>query len=408
MRSVSKAGCLIAVLIGLIAGVLLIALLRSCSPAQAPAVTAAPAASEAPTDAELTQGSAPAVHDLTFSRLSDTEICLTWPDDLDGQAERYAVLRRDAAGKDRWTEIGSVDADGAVSGEPRSFTDVLDSAEPRQFFYRIDAVLPRQSGGTAAAGDAVLASNRSVCIDPGHYLGSSELDGTELYGYGEGLFMLQLGLALRDTLRGEYGIDAVLTRETDSITIDGYSNGELDNQHLSLRGEFALGQDLFVSLHTNANLDDANGYPTCSQPIEITKTLVFVNIPGAASEETLLQANEIGTRVSEVNYALGIAASDRFDRVHSGALHEWSDEYNDALNTPGSVCRRLGEKQRDYYGVLRGAAAVGVPGLIIEHGFHTVAAMRRAAMQGDLAARWAEADAAGIAAGYGFAAAKLS
>ena len=170
MRSVSKAGCLIAVLIGLIAGVLLIALLRSCSPAQAPAVTAAPAASEAPTDAELTQGSAPAVHDLTFSRLSDTEICLTWPDDLDGQAERYAVLRRDAAGKDRWTEIGSVDADGAVSGEPRSFTDVLDSAEPRQFFYRIDAVLPRQSGGTAAAGDAVLASNRSVCIDPGHYL----------------------------------------------------------------------------------------------------------------------------------------------------------------------------------------------------------------------------------------------
>lgn len=41
------------------------------------------------------------------------------------------------------------------------------------------------------------------------------------------------------------------------------------------------------------------------------------------------------------------------------------------------------------------AAAVGVPGLIIEHGFHTVAAMRRAAMQGDLAAQWAEGDAAG-------------
>ena len=49
-----------------------------------------------------------------------------------------------------------------------------------------------------------------------------------------------------------------------------------------------------------------------------------------------------------------------------------------------------------------GAASVGVPGLIVEYAFHTVAAVRQAAMQGDLAHRWAEADAAGLAEGWGF------
>ena len=402
----SKPGLVIAVLVGLIAGVLLIALLRGCTapkePPQPPAETAAapteaPAETDSPPPAETPQGSALAVEGLTFARLSDTEIYLQWQDDLDARAEGYVIYRRSASGRDDWAEVGRV-----ASGEGHSFTDTLGRAAPQQFLYRVDVLLPQGSADTAAAGSPVLASNRSVCIDPGHYLGSSELERTELYGYGEGLFMLRLGLALRDTLRAEYGVDAVLTRETDEITIGGYSNGELDNQHLSLRGEFARGQDLFVSLHTNANQDDANGYPTCNQPAEITKTLLFVNLPGAASEETLLQANEIGTRVSAVNAALGIAPSDRFDRVRPGRLHDWSDDFNDALNTPGTVCQRLGEKQQDYYGVLRGAAAVGVPGLIIEHAFHTVAAMRRAAMQGDLAAQWAEADAAGIAAGYGF------
>lgn len=405
----SKTGGLLAALVGIFAGVLIIAMLRSCAaPKDQPHAPAPPSLSEevsaAPAGeaAETPQGSTLAVENVTFSRLSDSEIRISWPDELDAAAESYAVLRTDAAKPRGWTEVARVSSDKAAAGERNYWTDTLDSSAPKQFLYRIDVILPAESENTAGEGGVVLASNRSVCIDPGHYYRSSELEGTELYGYGEGIFMLRLGIALRDTLRTEYGIDSVLTRETDDITIGGYTNGELDNQHLSLRGEFSRGQDLFVSLHTNANLDDANGYPTCSQPIEITKTLIFVNLPGASSEETILQANEIGTRLSALNDSLGLSASDQFDRVRIGRLHDWSDEFNDALNTPGTVCQRLGDAQQDYYGVLRGAAAVGVPGMIIEHGFHTVAALRRAAMQGDLAAQWAAADAEGIAAGYGF------
>lgn len=51
--------------------------------------------------------------------------------------------------------------------------------------------------------------------------------------------------------------------------------------------------------------------------------------------------------------------------------------------------------------MLRGAADVGVPGMIIEHGFHTVPKMRELAVQGELAVQWAQADAYGIGEGFG-------
>ena len=88
-------------------------------------------------------------------------------------------------------------------------------------------------------------------------------------------------------------------------------------------------------------------------------------------------------------------------RVPAGEIREWTDAYNDATNVEGTVCRRMGQSG-DYYGVLRGAANVGVPGMIIEHGFHTVPEMRGTAKTGELAKAWARADAEGIAEGFGF------
>ena len=212
----------------------------------------------------------------------------------------------------------------------------------------------------------------------------------------------QDGLALRDVLRQDYGIAVTMTRETDDITLGGYTNGELDNAHLSLRGTFAEGADLFISLHTNANQDDVNGSPTCNQPVGINKTIVFVNRTALASETAMAQANAVGSRVTDVNEALGLSTAGRFEQRRADAIAAWSDAFNDSLDTPGTVCYRDGENHNDYYGVLRGAASVNVPGIIVEHGFHTVASVRQAAMQGDLARRWAEADAAGIAEGWGF------
>lgn len=331
------------------------------------------------------------VTELDFERLSSTALRLTWTAPEDTETRAYHILRRPVSGGD-WEQRGET--------ETCAYTDVLDSPAPQQFLYRIDRV--PTGGGDAVCGEAIPASNVTVCIDPGHYLHSSELTGEELYGYGEGLFMLRVGLMLRDVLQRDYGIAVTMTRETDDITLGGYANGELDNAHLSLRGTFAAGTDLFISLHTNANQDDVNDSPTCNQPVGINKTIVFVNRTALASETAMAQANAVGVRVTAVNEALGLLTAGQFEQRQADAIATWSDAFNDSLDTPGTVCYRDGENHNDYYGVLRGAASVNVPGIIVEHGFHTVAAVRQAAMQGDLARRWAEADAAGIAEGWGF------
>lgn len=60
-----------------------------------------------------------------------------------------------------------------------------------------------------------------------------------MYGYGEGIFTLQVGLFLREELK-KYGIESYMTRETDSITLGGYTDRDLDKGHIRLRGEYAV------------------------------------------------------------------------------------------------------------------------------------------------------------------------
>ena len=90
-----------------------------------------------------------------------------------------------------------------------------------------------------------------------------------------------------------------------------------------------------------------------------------------------------------------------FDSVKKGSLSEWTVAKNDSITINGSVYYRMGENG-DYYGVLRGANVAGVPGMIVEHGFHSVPEVRKKAMQSDLINKWVDADAKSIAAGFGF------
>lgn len=349
-------------------------------------------AAAAPTVYEPETPDVDGVATLSFDKMAPDAIRLTWTD-ADPDA-RIAVMRRAASGGD-WQTRAALDP-----GE-NAYIDKLDSDAPQQYLYRVDLV--SESGRTLAKGAAIPASNISVCIDPGHFLNYSPLNTEASYGYEEGLVMLRLGLELRTVLRQNYGISAIMTRETDSITIDDYTNSELDNHHLTLRGTFAEGQDLFISLHSNANLDNANGYPTLNQPVAANKTLVFVNQVALASDRFMQMANAVGKQVTAANAAAGLTTTGyAFTDGERGSLITWSDAFNDGLDTPGTVCYRDGETHQDYYGVLRGAASVNVPGLIVEHGLHTVAEVRKAAMEGDLVRRWAEADAAGIAEGFGF------
>jgi N-acetylmuramoyl-L-alanine amidase len=340
-------------------------------------------------------------------RVSATEIRVTWTPPEQAQEVIGYLLKRCSLVKGKengsWETVAEVPSESI--GEDGRFvvTDTLSSAEPQQFAYRVDVEVTDETRFAGVDGTEVLASNLMICIDPGHYANGTHITGEDSYNYVEGVFTLQIGLALKEILKEEYGIDSYLTRETGVITLGGYTDRNLDRGHITLRGEYAKEKDstLFISLHTNANQDNANGYPTCLQPEKITKAIVFVNRIGCNSRTTIDVANQIGVYLTKTNAQMELSTVHEFQTVDANSIGTWTDAYNDSLDTSGTVCKRM-DGSEDYYGVLRGSANVDIPGLIVEHGFHTVAKMRRLAAEGDLAEMWAQADADGIATGYGF------
>lgn len=241
-----------------------------------------------------------------------------------------------------------------------------------------------------------------ICIDPGHYEGDNRIYGEKSYGYAEGDFTLQVALELQKILMEKYRIESCVTRSASVINLPGYTIEDMGSVGLESRVEVAMEQDcdFLFSIHTNANLPDANQYPTLLQPIQITKTIVLVNTTCCDDARWMAVANEVGKNLSRVNVEEGFAEDRPFLAGRPGNVPEWTDDWNDSLTTTGAVLCRHGERG-DYYGLLRCAAENGLPGVIVEHGFHTVPEMRNAAMNGDLAQRWAEADADGIAMGLG-------
>lgn len=338
---------------------------------------------------------------LTFSSSDTSQISVSWPDTNDEITKAYLISRK-LDSDTEWTSLSTIESDLAASGESYTYTDYLSDPTPTQYIYRIEAQPLDESQYKSSQSNEVLGCNVCICLDPGHFQKASSGRGTDMYGYDEGTFTLSLGLNLRDTLRNQYGIDARMTRDTDHITINGHRDQDLDSNYLALRGQYAEGCNLFISLHTNANLDNANGYGTWNQPINIIKPIIILNQQASFSPTLIAQANAIGRNLAATSYGLGIASVQQFLPGSIGAFPEWSDATNDALDTPGTIYVRWKDTGEDYYGVLRGAASVGVPGMIIEHGHHTVAEMRKLAQTGELAKKWAEADAAGIAEGYGF------
>lgn len=342
------------------------------------------------------------VEEIETQRLSPDKIQVRWNSALDAAVDKYIVKKRSVFNKESvgdWETVAVVESGLAEY----MVVDILDSSAPVQYEYRVDVKVTDDSAYDPAEGKSVLASNVMVCIDPGHYAGKNAVTGSDSYGYVEGDFTLAIAVQLRDILKETYGIDSYMTRESGSITLDGYTDITLDQKHISLRGEYAALQqsNLIVSIHTNANNDNANGYGTWEQPVALNKTLIFVNLVGKKSDMALGICNAIGVNLSKTNYELGLSSMRDFRTVDDASdIREWTDTYNDSLNEPGTVVCRMNDDM-DYYGVLRGAASAGIPGIIIEHGMHTVPQIREAA-QGGLAEYWAEADAYGIAYGFGF------
>ncbi|MBR6808064.1 MAG: N-acetylmuramoyl-L-alanine amidase [Clostridia bacterium] len=168
-----------------------------------------------------------------------------------------------------------------------------------------------------------------IMLDPGHagryYNASPAVSG---YFESEMTWSLAQKLKLSLERRGFY---VGLTREN----ID-------DDPPLVERGRRSAGYDLFLSLHSNASNNEAATSPWM---------ICFSDDVNTDSDDI---SREVGRLIGDtVSRIMGVTESviytkmTDFDRDGNGLLDD------------------------EYYGVLFGAKSVGVPGVIVEHSFHT-------------------------------------
>ena len=158
-----------------------------------------------------------------------------------------------------------------------------------------------------------------ICLDAGHYgkYNRSPVNSA----YYESDMAWKLHLKLKAALEG-YGIQVVTTRSSQDKDLA-----------LSSRGKCAKGCDLFLSVHSNAAGGKAQ---TSTDRVE-----VIYPVSGKCSD--------LASKLSEtVSKTMG-------------------------TKKPCGTYSRRGARG-DYYGVIRGAVSVGVPGLILEHSFHDYSA----------------------------------
>lgn len=152
-----------------------------------------------------------------------------------------------------------------------------------------------------------------ICLDAGHYGKYNQSPVNKKYYESE--MTWRLHIYLKEELE-KRGIEVVVTRKEQSKDLA-----------LTKRGNAAKGCDLFLSLHSNACNTESEDFP-----------LACCTVSG--------KADKIGQILADVTAK--------------------------TMNTKqgGRIWKRQGNNG-DYYGVLRGAAAVGVPGVLMEHSFHT-------------------------------------
>lgn len=155
-----------------------------------------------------------------------------------------------------------------------------------------------------------------ICLDAGHYGRYNRSPGVKSYYESEMNWKLHL---LLEKYLTQAGFTVVKTR-TD----------QTKDMALTTRGKKAKGCDLFLSIHSNAVSGGVNE--------NIDYPVVYKPISGAGSDI----AEKLAKCIAEVMQT----------------------------KQSGRTSSRKGNNG-DYYGVIRGATAVGVPGLILEHSFHT-------------------------------------
>ena len=182
-----------------------------------------------------------------------------------------------------------------------------------------------------------------ICIDAGHY--GKYNRSPVVKEYYESDMNWKLSQLLKKYLE-QYGIKVTMTRSNQAKDLD-----------LTSRGKKAKGCTLFLSIHSNACDTESVDYPVVYVPLNGTGDTIGKKLADCI-------ASTMGTKQK------------------------------------GRTATRKGN-HGDYYGVIRGAVSVGVPGLILEHSFHTNAKATKWLLNDSNLEKMAKAEADVIAAHYG-------
>ena len=185
-----------------------------------------------------------------------------------------------------------------------------------------------------------------ICLDAGHQgrYNQSPAD----HRYYESVMVWKLHLLQKKYLE-EYGIEVITTRRRQD-----------EEKGLFARGAESKGCDLFLSDHSNAVGTGVNN--------QVDYPAAYCEINGSAD-------------------GIGMALAQCVEKVMK-------------TKQPARIEHRRGQNG-DCYGVLRGAASVGTPGLILEHSFHTNAQIAAWLLKESNLERLAKAEADAIALYYG-------
>lgn len=168
-----------------------------------------------------------------------------------------------------------------------------------------------------------------VCIDAGHYgrYNRSPVNSS----YFESIQMWVLSRFLGKALKSR-GVEVVYTR----------SNMNADMGLIS-RGRKAKGCDLFISLHSNAASSESVDYPLAIVYRDNARTFLDERSRDIGLKLAKVVESTMGTTQS----ARTMTKAASSDRDGNGILDD------------------------EYYGALEGARQMAVPGVILEHSFHT-------------------------------------
>lgn len=157
-----------------------------------------------------------------------------------------------------------------------------------------------------------------ICLDAGHYGKYNQSPAVPKYYESEMTWKLHLKLK---TCLEASGIEVITTRAS-----------QKKNLGLTARGKAAKGCDLLLSIHSNAAGDKSNE--------SVDYPIAFVPINGSADE-------------------LGIQ------------LAKCIEQTMETKQNGRAEAKKSSKGDWDYYSVINGATSVGVPGIILEHSFHT-------------------------------------